>query len=148
MIRPAEVQKVVAEMKDSLTVAFSSCRLLILSVEDMLALPRLKMGKFTKNIARGDIRAVVEETTQILSFKSSELGVGVRTSYSGFEDGDFKVLLDLQRFQQVAINYLSNALKFVPSSKNVLVLTHLVKGHADGDLHDGEGETQLRHFRS
>jgi hypothetical protein len=76
-----EIKKTVSEMKDNLNVAFSSCRLLILSVEDMLALPRLKMGKFTKNITKCDVKEGVEEICQILSFKSRQLGVGVKTCY-------------------------------------------------------------------
>jgi len=43
------------------------------------------------------------------------------------------VEIDEQRFQQVALNYFSNAIKFTPKQGRVALFVSLV-GHADEDI--------------
>lgn len=54
-LQEQELSSLLNDCKQSLTIAVSSCKLLNFNVEDILALPRLKMGKFTKNIKTFDI---------------------------------------------------------------------------------------------
>ena len=43
----------------------SSCKLLIFSVEDILALPQLKDRRFTKNIQKVNIEKAIKEVMSI-----------------------------------------------------------------------------------
>jgi signal transduction histidine kinase len=105
-------------MTESVDVAFSSCSLLELNVEDMLALPRIKQGHFTKNITQSDLCKAVEDVKSILKYKCQSLKVTMDSKFLGFqvkENGMIctQVPLDNQRFMQMLMNYASNAVKFI-----------------------------------
>lgn len=65
----AEDQVLVEDLVDDLSLSIkickSSCRLLSFSVEDILALPQLKEGKFRKNLKVSDLKKAVEEVMAI-----------------------------------------------------------------------------------
>ena len=53
------------QCNSSMHICHSSCKLLMFSVEDILALPQLKDGKFTKNIQQVNIEEATREVMSI-----------------------------------------------------------------------------------
>ena len=49
------------------------------NVEDMLAFPQMKQGKFLKNIAEGDIKQAVQEICNIMHYKAEAKKIDVQT---------------------------------------------------------------------
>mmetsp|Transcript_41517 Transcript_41517/g.63382 ORF Transcript_41517/g.63382 Transcript_41517/m.63382 type:complete len:115 (-) Transcript_41517:266-610(-) len=98
----------------------SSCRILTFTVEDILALPQLKDGKFTKNIQRISLSAAAQEIINILELQAKTKSVALKLKLFGFprdseadQQPTARVMMDEKRFQQVLLNYVSNALKFI-----------------------------------
>lgn len=58
--------------------------LLEFNVEDLLALPQLKQGKFTKNIAYVDIMQAINEIASIMEYKTDKRGIEVKCVSTGF----------------------------------------------------------------
>mmetsp|Transcript_38727 Transcript_38727/g.58897 ORF Transcript_38727/g.58897 Transcript_38727/m.58897 type:complete len:130 (-) Transcript_38727:902-1291(-) len=109
----------------SLGIAQSSVKLLEFNVEDILALPQLKQGKFTSHVKPIDLSTCVNEVIALLKFKAEKKELDVCTDYIGF-DNSFKVPIDELRFQQILLNYLSNALKFTERGGRVKLFCQLV----------------------
>lgn len=113
----------------------SSCKLLNFNVEDILALPRLKVGSFTKNIKRIDISKSIKEVVKIQDYQAKERGINLEFTLHGFPaalSGGYDVWSDEQRFQQVMLNYQSNALKFTNTGGKILISVQFVKGFREG----------------
>ena len=71
------------------------------NVEDILALPQLKSGKFTKNIGDIELTSTANEIVDIMEFQSSSKGVDVKVYFEHFplqKDGKIVLSLDQQRF--------------------------------------------------
>jgi hypothetical protein len=60
-----EMDDIIEDMKSSMSICLSSCKLLVFNVEDIMALPQLREGKFTKNINLISIKSAVEEVMSI-----------------------------------------------------------------------------------
>lgn len=56
-----QLDRIFDTLGKSVDISISSCKLLKFNIEDMLALPQLKQGKFNKVIQRFDVEAAVEE---------------------------------------------------------------------------------------
>ena len=52
-------------MQESIKICLSSSKLLAFNVEDIMAIPQMKDGKFTKCIQAMDIKSAVEEVISI-----------------------------------------------------------------------------------
>jgi len=63
---------VIANSEQSLGIALSSTKMLRFNVEDILALPQLKQGKFTKNVTTVNVRSAVEEIMSIMKLQAEE----------------------------------------------------------------------------
>ena len=61
------------------------------NVEDILVLPQLKNGKFTKNIQPVDIQELVAEVTDILSYQSETKNIKVSSNFFGFPESPIQV---------------------------------------------------------
>ena len=59
------IEDLMEDSRESIKICKSSCRLLSFNVEDILALPQLKEGKFRKNVKLSDLRKAVEEVMSI-----------------------------------------------------------------------------------
>ena len=56
-----QLDRIFDTLGKSVDISISSCKLLKFNIEDMLALPQLKQGKFNKVIQRFNVEAAVEE---------------------------------------------------------------------------------------
>lgn len=63
-----EIKEITAAFQESLKVSDSSTNLIRFNVEDILALPQLKSGKFTKSISDHNIEPSIDEITSIMKF--------------------------------------------------------------------------------
>ena len=54
-----QLDRIFETLNKSIKISISSCKLLKFNIEDMLALPQLKQGKFNKVIERFDAEAAV-----------------------------------------------------------------------------------------
>jgi hypothetical protein len=63
--------------KESLKVTTSSTNLIKFNVEDILALPQLKQGKFTKSISEDSVWDAVEEVVKILELQSTKKEIDI-----------------------------------------------------------------------
>jgi len=57
-----------SSFENSLRISKSSTKILRFNVEDILALPQLKAGKFTRNIQKINIKDAVQEVKDIMDF--------------------------------------------------------------------------------
>ena len=73
-------------MKKSIKISGSSTNLIRFNVEDILALPQLKSGKFTKNISDIDIKSATSEIVDLMEHQSEAKGVNVSVIYQGFPE--------------------------------------------------------------
>jgi len=55
-------------------------------VEDILALPQLKQGKFSKNVQQINIYQTVMEIVEIMGYQSETKCVQVQTLFTGFPE--------------------------------------------------------------
>ena len=126
-----EIEDLQDDIANCTNVCLSSCKLLSFNVEDIMALPQLKDGKFTMNVQNIDIRTSVKEIMSIQETSAEEQGVLMESVFHGFDKmtqkgmvRDYQIEIDEKRFQQVLLNYQSNAIKFVNkqnSKVNILV---------------------------
>ena len=150
------------DFKKGVKIAVSSCRILEFNVEDLLALPRIKQGMLPKNISSVSIKDVVQEVNDIMSYKAEAKRVAVETIFHGFPqrladhrdedqimpdyETDYSILIDFQRFQQIALNYLSNAIKFSKQNGKIRVLIQLIPKLVQGNDNRGHEFTALEFY--
>jgi len=61
-----------AAFAKNLKVSRSSCKLLKFNVEDLLALPQLQQGKFTRHVSHVNLGAALAEVKDIMEFQAKE----------------------------------------------------------------------------
>ncbi len=123
----------------SLNVSKSSCKLLKFNVEDILALPQIQQGKFTRNLSLVNLGDSLNEIVEIMDYQIREKQIDLKWKFCGFPTmgghgpvvncGDNQVLdtlIDEQRFQQILLNYYSNAIKFTPRSGHISILIQMI----------------------
>jgi signal transduction histidine kinase len=148
------------DIRQSLDICLSSCKLLMFNVEDIMALPQLKDGKFTKMPTTLDIMASVKEVMSIQRKTVFDKEITLDVVTGGFQvpladleanrlaPSDFTVVMDEKRFQQVLLNLQSNAIKFVDKADSkVLISLQLVRSFQNGARDGGrDGWTHLVDF--
>lgn len=75
----------VDDLQDCISICFSSCKLLSFNVEDIMALPQLKDGKFTKNVQKINIYETVREVMSIQQQTAIDKEVSLECVFQGFE---------------------------------------------------------------
>ena len=100
----SKLEDVITDFKRSLRISRSSTKLIRFNVEDILALPQLKSGKFTKNIAINDLRSSVIDIVDLMEFQSKSKDIKVQPRFEGFppdlkKDDKLVLPFDQQRFQ-------------------------------------------------
>ena len=87
-------------MKESISIQYSSAKLLNFSVNDMLSLAQLNSSKFRKEFCLFDIRDSIQEIMNIQKQKVEMQGVTLVANYQGFDkEEDFFVFTDECRLQ-------------------------------------------------
>jgi signal transduction histidine kinase len=92
-------------------------------ISDALDLSRLQQDELTLTFASFDLKTLVEETVKGL--ESSANGVAIRVSIA---DGDWKLVSDKSKVNQILLNLLGNAVKYSPKDAAVRVEATRISG--------------------
>jgi hypothetical protein len=82
----AELEEIIEDQKASVAICHSSCKMLSFNVEDIIALPQLKDGKFTKVFSSTDIRAATQEVLSIQQQSALDKEVHLDCCFDGFPE--------------------------------------------------------------
>ena len=98
-----------AEAKRGLNIILRESRRLTSMVEELLEFSRMQDGRFTLNVARGDIRSEFEDT--VFMYGSRLEQEGLELQYLENDDDIPEIPCDTARMRQVFLNILDNAAK-------------------------------------
>ncbi|MCU0427115.1 MAG: AAA family ATPase [Candidatus Kapabacteria bacterium] len=97
-------------------------------VTNMLEINRIEEGSFELKLAKFDISSLVEVSVMQYQSPAEAKSIGLHYEISG---ADFEVFADEQALMQVLENLISNAVKYSPFEKNIVVrlksLPHTVR---------------------
>lgn len=115
----------------------SSTQLQSKLVDDLLDAAQIVTGKFSINREMVDLKKIIEESMDMLSFQCLEKNIKLQFSEVG---GDYRYNGDGLRLKQVVINLLGNALKFTPPGGHISVgLTRNISNFLLKISDDGDG---------
>jgi signal transduction histidine kinase len=95
-------------------------------VSDLLDLTKIEAGKVAWNLEESDLAELVQEVLEIMRMQADEKNV--QLSFNG--TGTVRVVMDLERIEQVLVNLLDNAIKFSHNGAQVVVKLLAVGGQA------------------
>jgi signal transduction histidine kinase/DNA-binding response OmpR family regulator len=126
-----------SEMHRGVGIMERNLQSLTLLVEDLLDISRIVVGKLRLEMARCDLRSVIETAYETVRQTSDAKGVEI---HANIADIQISVMGDAARLQQVVWNLLSNAVKFTPRGGRVDLTAHEIDGVAELVVRDsGEG---------
>jgi len=122
------------EQKELTRMTKRSGESLLRVINDILDFSKVEAGKMEIEYIPFNIRELIEEVVEMISFSSDEKGLSIK--YSIDNDIPNKLLGDPTRLRQVLLNYGSNAVKFTD------------EGHVsfEADLVESDGNDQLIRF--
>ena len=91
-------------------VARSSAKLMLALVNDMLDFTTIMMGKFTRRTSAFNVREAVDEAVELMRFQIEQKGLQLEVEVRRGVPRSVKT--DVDRFKQLIINLLGNALKY------------------------------------
>jgi signal transduction histidine kinase len=100
------------------TIAHSNCQRLIRLVNDILDIEKIESGAVAFDLARVDVRSLVEQVVEASQMNAQEQGVHIRLDGASTA---VEVQADRDRLAQVVTNLLSNAIKFSAPKQEVIV---------------------------
>lgn len=106
--------------KESLKIVQSAADRLAVLVEDLLNVSRIEQGRLEVNLKPVEAGVVIKETITELKVQADEKKLGLE--YNPHTDKLPMLNLDADRFKQVLINLIGNAIKYTPKGK-VEILT-------------------------
>jgi len=121
-----EIQSISEELTDSSKIQLASTKLLNFYVGDMLSLAQINSKKFRKDNSNINLKDTIEEVMMIQAYKAESFKIDMQTQFIGFPEKPI-VCTDQQRFQQVLLNFQSNALKFTPQGGKITITAELFK---------------------
>eukprot|EP01022_Parablepharisma_sp_SALTPOND_P028805 TRINITY_DN71772_c1_g1_i1.p1 TRINITY_DN71772_c1_g1~~TRINITY_DN71772_c1_g1_i1.p1 ORF type:complete len:729 (-),score=75.62 TRINITY_DN71772_c1_g1_i1:423-2609(-) len=98
------------EKKTFISVAKKTCKLLLFLTYDITDYSQLEAGKFKANNSMTNIKDILEEVSQLLSFSFERKGLG--SCFEVTEGVPAYVFIDKNRYMQILLNLVGNALKF------------------------------------
>ncbi len=119
------------ELADDLEKVRGSARHLLRMVADVLDLSRIEAGELTLQPQDVDIAARLSELVRLVESDRVRSGAHLKVEV---EEGLW-VHIDSDRFAQITINLVTNALKFTPNGEVLVVARHR-KGHLDLKVQD------------
>jgi signal transduction histidine kinase/CHASE3 domain sensor protein len=93
-------------------------RQLLALINDILDLAKIEAGRIELQLGEVDLAGPLDEARQLLGPMASAKGVALASSVAR---GEWVVLGDPKRIRQIALNLISNALKFTPRGGSVRV---------------------------
>ena len=94
-------------------------RHLLSLINEVLDIARIEAGQIALSLESVSVSEIVGETLNLIHPLAAERGVTVELA--GADAGGRSILADRQRFKQVLLNLLSNALKYSPHGSRVIV---------------------------
>lgn len=104
-----------------------STKLLNFYVNDFLSLAQIKNKKFRKDCSTFDVKECVQEVISIQQHKADYQKIDLAARFYGFENDSYLICTDMNRLQQVLLNFQSNALKFTKTNGRVTIHCHYQK---------------------
>jgi signal transduction histidine kinase/ligand-binding sensor domain-containing protein/CheY-like chemotaxis protein len=104
-----------ADQREWADAALISAQSLLTVINDILDFSKIEAGKMTVVREPFNLRAVVEQSVQILRPKAAQKGIAIELEFP--ELAPARVMGDATRVRQILINYLSNAVKFTDHGK-------------------------------
>lgn len=96
--------------RSSIEVAYSSAQSLLDLIGDILDIAKIESGKLDLFPQRANLRELMESVVRVFDGLARQKGLQLRLQIDTRIHGD--VLIDPQRFKQIAFNLISNAVKF------------------------------------
>jgi len=125
LLYDGHVDPATPQHKEFLGDILTSGRHLLQLINDVLDLAKVEAGKLDFRPERVELGKLIAEVVAITRTTSAGKKITVETKFDPTLDN---IVIDPNRFKQVAYNYISNALKFTPDGGRVTVRTL-----ADGD---------------
>ncbi|GAC1358153.1 MAG: hypothetical protein NVS2B12_19290 [Ktedonobacteraceae bacterium] len=114
---PGSVQAILAKLDNLLEQSLRQTRVQDRLINDLLDISRLAVDKLELSLQPHDLVSVVRETVEDLRFTSSNHEIVLLPP----PQATIEALVDPERIGQVVANYITNALKYSPSSAPVQV---------------------------
>ena len=102
-----------AEQREYLEMVRSSGQSLLILLNDVLDFSKMEAGKTTLHPREFELRASVEEAVRPLALRAASRGLDFQCRIAG--DVPRYVIGDVERFRQILLNLVGNAIKFTPS---------------------------------
>ncbi|WMJ80485.1 HAMP domain-containing sensor histidine kinase [Clostridium sp. MB40-C1] len=112
------------EIREGLDIILSETKRLTGLVEELLDFSKLEMGKISLNLQNTNINSIVMEIYNY--FKSRFKNENVKCELNIGEE-NFFTQVDVNRFKQVLINIIDNAIKFSDENGKIIISTFLHK---------------------
>jgi PAS domain S-box-containing protein len=96
----------------------SSGRHLLSLISEILDLSKIEAGSYVLDIARLDLREILEDILRIMKPAADQAGVDLR---AGLPDTSVWLAADARALRQIALNLVANAVKFTPKGGRVAV---------------------------
>ncbi len=107
-------------VSDALDKIGSSSHFLLSLINDVLDISKIESGKMQLSVGPCDLGAVLRRIEDITSLQATSKFLNI--SYSKERVRHFRVLGDELRIEQILINIVSNAVKYTPAGKDVILI--------------------------
>ena len=107
-------------VSDALDKIGSSSYFLLSLINDVLDISKIESGKMQLAVGPCDLAAIFRRIEDITSLQSTSKSLNI--SYSKERVRHFRVLGDELRIEQILINIVSNAVKYTPAGKDVMLI--------------------------
>lgn len=87
-------------------------------INDLLDLSRVARGKLTLSLQLTDVRPLLDDCVDAVRAAASQKGLTIETTL-----GEAWLIVDPDRFQQVIVNLLTNAVQFTPQAGRIAITT-------------------------
>jgi len=139
MIIEGDYGKLPERVKEKMESVYQSNERLIKLVNDILCVSKIEAGEIEMEFERTDLKKLIKEVIDELSIKAKEKGL-----YLNFEEPkeSFETLLDREKFRQVILNLIDNAIKYTQEG-GITVKLQALKNKFQIVISDtGEGLTE------
>ena len=107
-------------VSDALDKIGSSSHFLLSLINDVLDISKIESGKMQLTVGPCDLLAILRRIEDITSLQAASKSLNI--SYSKEKVRHFRVLGDELRIEQILINIVSNAVKYTPEGKDVMLI--------------------------
>jgi len=111
-------------LKDYLKMITLSANRLRDLVEDMLDVSRIEQGRIKINLVEANASQLIKETVSQFALQAKQKKLKLIYSKPDKSIEQAKVLIDVDRFKQILVNLISNAIKYTPAG-SVIIATAL-----------------------